>query len=104
MKITAVTGSKIAAIVIVAVGIGLRFINLGKKPYWMDETATSLRVSGYRPSEVKNEAFNGRDVSVADLKKYQHINPDRGLHYTVLSLIASDPEHPPLYFLMVRLW
>ena len=43
-------------------------------------------------------------INISVLGKYQQINPDRGVADTVNYLVTSDPQHPPLYYSMVRLW
>jgi uncharacterized membrane protein len=85
-------------------GVFFRFYNIDKKCYWHDEAWTSIRLSGYRSSEVTDQVFNGREVGVGELQKYQHINPDRGLYYVLFSLAASDPNHPPFYYLLLWFW
>ncbi|MEH1920956.1 glycosyltransferase family 39 protein [Nostoc sp.] len=100
---------KILVISLIGLGIFFRFTHLGKKVYWYDETATSLAISGHSLAEVKQEFFSNLDnnkgvTPVITLDKYQHINSDRTVADTVRYLITSDPQHPPLYYVMVRLW
>ncbi|MBW4592034.1 MAG: glycosyltransferase family 39 protein [Brasilonema angustatum HA4187-MV1] len=103
------TWLKFLVISLIGLGIFFRFSHLGQKVYWYDESATSLAISGHTLAEVKQEVFNNWDNSkdvilVNTLDKYQHINPDRYVVDTVRYLITSDPQHPPLYYVMVRLW
>jgi uncharacterized membrane protein len=91
-------------ITLLLLGIFFRFVNLDRKIFWHDETYTSLWISGHSPVEVKQEVFTGHVVSVEDLHKYQHINPGRNVIDTVKQLGKSDPQHPPLYYVMARLW
>ncbi|GAX42414.1 hypothetical protein NIES4075_34150 [Tolypothrix sp. NIES-4075] len=95
---------KILVIFLIGLGIFFRFAHLGQKAIWYDEAFTSLAISGHTVSEVRQEVFNERIIPVAALDKYQHLNPDRGIDDTVRYLITSDPQHPPLYYAMVRLW
>ncbi|MEH1822391.1 MAG: glycosyltransferase family 39 protein [Nostoc sp.] len=100
---------KILVISLIGLGIFFRFTHLGQKVYWYDETATSLAISGHSLVEVKQEFFSNLDnnesvIPVITLDKYQRINPDRNVADTVRYLITSDPQHPPLYYVMVRLW
>jgi len=81
-----------------------RFANLDGKVYWHDEAYTSLRVSGYTSAEVNQQIFNSEVRSVADLRKYQQLNSQKSLTDTVKSLAADDAQHPPLYYVLVRLW
>ncbi|MEH2367582.1 glycosyltransferase family 39 protein [Nostoc sp.] len=103
------TWLKFLVISLIGLGIFFRFTHLGKKVYWYDETATSLAISGHSLAEVKQEFFSNLDnnegvIPVITLDKYQRINPDRTVADTVRYLITSDPQHPPLYYVMVRLW
>lgn len=103
------TWLKILVISLICVGIFFRFSHLGQKVYWYDESATSLAISGHTLAEVKQEVFNNWDnkkdlILVNTLDKYQHVNSDRYVVDTVRYLITSDPQHPPLYYVMVRLW
>ncbi len=91
-------------VVLFLIGLFFRFTNLDQKIYWYDETITSLRVSGYRQSEVVQQVFNEKEISVLDLQKYQQINSETTLLNTVYSLATEAPQHPPLYFLIARLW
>jgi uncharacterized membrane protein len=93
---------KILVVILLVLGILFRFVNLDRKVYWYDETLTSLRIFGHTRTELVN-AFRGQIVSVAELQKYQHPSPDRGWDDTLLAL-AGNAEHPPLYFLLARLW
>ncbi len=95
---------KILVIFLIGLGIFFRFAHLGQKAIWYDEAFTSLAISGHTVAEVRQEVFNEGVIPVAALDKYQHLNPDRGVNDTVRYLITSDPQHPPLYYAMVRLW
>ncbi|MDJ0535402.1 MAG: glycosyltransferase family 39 protein [Xenococcaceae cyanobacterium MO_207.B15] len=89
-------------IILLIIGIFLRFINLDAKVYWRDETSTSLRLSGYTPTEVR-QALEGRIVSPQDILKYQKPNSEKGIIDTIKAS-AYNATHPPLYFLMARFW
>ncbi|MEP0871070.1 glycosyltransferase family 39 protein [Trichocoleus desertorum AS-A10] len=84
-------------------GLCFRFVNLDRKLYWHDEALTSLRVFGYTQTELVQQAFNGQVVEVAALQKYHHPSPDKGWGDT-LTALAGNAEHPPLYYLLARLW
>lgn len=91
-------------IVLLLLGIFFRFVNLDRKVYWHDETFTSIWISGYRPQEIIDQAFNGQVIDSKDLQKYQYPNPERTLIDTLKNLATEDPQHPPLYYLITRLW
>lgn len=85
-------------------GIFFRFYNLDNKAYWHDETRTSLRIAGYRVSELIEQKFQGDETTAQELLQFQQINPNRPVISTLVSLAANDPKHPPLYYGLVRLW
>jgi len=91
-------------IVLLLLGIFFRFVNLDRKVYWHDETYTSIWISGYRPQEIIDQVFNGQVISSKDLQKYQYPNPETSLIDTLRNVATEDPQHPPLYYLITRLW
>jgi uncharacterized membrane protein len=97
-------GLRFLLIVILALGVFFRFVNIDRKVYWFDETFTSLRISGYTEKEAIAQLCNGQQIGVEDLQKYQHPTPKRTLIDTLKSLALEDPQHPPLYYLMTRFW
>ena len=91
-------------IILLGLGVFFRFANLDQKVYWQDETLTSLAVSGYTVTDVVQQVFDGDEIGVEDLQKYQRLSPDKDLSDTIKALAVDDPEHPPLYYVLVRLW
>ncbi|HEY9620915.1 MAG TPA: glycosyltransferase family 39 protein [Crinalium sp.] len=91
-------------VIVLVIGIAFRFVNLDTKVYWHDETRTSLRIAGYRVSDLTGQLFNGHEISPLEFKRFQHINPDRNILHTFISLGANDPKHPPLYYGLLRIW
>ncbi len=91
-------------LVIILLGCCLRFYNLDRKIYWGDETVTSLRISGYSIEELQERAFNGDEFTIEELKKYQYPNENKSLVDTIQGLAREEPQHPPLYFILAKLW
>jgi len=91
-------------IAVLAIGILFRFVNLDRKFYWIDETYTSLRVSGYTEAEIIKQISYHKITSPSDLQKYQQINSEKTLSDTLNSLATEDPQHPPLYYIIARFW
>jgi len=90
--------------VALALGLILRFANLDKKIYWYDEFETSYRVAGYSGVQLGSVLAPGHDIEVQDIKKFGHIDPGTGLREVIRSLALDVPQHPPLYFVLARLW
>ncbi|HAT13505.1 MAG TPA: hypothetical protein DCS91_07955 [Microcoleaceae bacterium UBA11344] len=91
-------------VVVLVMGIFFRFVNLDRKFYWIDETYTSLRVSGYTEAEMLKQISYQKIISPSDLQKYQQINSEKTLTDTLNSLATEDPQHPPLYYILARYW
>ena len=91
-------------IAVLAIGILFRFVNLDRKFYWIDETYTSLRVSGYTEAEMIKQISYDKITSPSDLQKYQQINSEKTLSDSLNSLATEDPQHPPLYYVLARFW
>ncbi len=96
----AVRGLIVAAVVL---GVFFRLADLGGKVYWHDEVFTSIRAVGYVGDDIEPAIFNGQILSADELLTYQRRVPDQGLDDTLYSL-TTHPEHPPLYYMLVRLW
>lgn len=91
-------------VTLLVVGVFFRFVNLDRKVYWIDETYTSLRISGHTETEFIQQVFDGHVVNIKELQKYQQPNPEKGLISTINSLAVESPQHPPLYYVMARFW
>ncbi|HHP7244394.1 MAG TPA: glycosyltransferase family 39 protein [Elainellaceae cyanobacterium] len=89
--------------VLLGIGLAFRLINLDNPFYWVDEVATSIRVSGYTQEQVVQQVATGDVLSVEDLHHYQQLTPERDWADTFHALKQS-PEHAPLYFILARLW
>jgi uncharacterized membrane protein len=98
------TGLRFLIVVLLVLGLFFRFVNLDRKPYWGDETFTSLRIAGYTEAEFFQQVFNGRVISVEDLQKYQRLAPEKTVVDTVKSLAIEDSQHPPIYYVILRFW
>ena len=91
-------------IAVLVIGIFFRFVNLDRKFYWIDETYTSLRVSGYTEAQIIKRISYKQIVLPSDLQKYQQINSEHNLTHTLHSLVTEDPQHPPMYYILARWW
>jgi uncharacterized membrane protein len=88
---------------LIVAGITARFCTLGRMVYWKDEVFTSVWISGFRWSEVKNDLAD-RTVTPQEVLRYQRLDPERNVVDTVRALTDYDPHHPPLYYALVRIW
>lgn len=86
---------------ILAIGVFFRCVNIEKKVYWHDEVYTSVRVAGYEGDRISKQIFTDRIISVEDVIGFQKIEPESNL-IDVIKVLATHPEHPPLYYLSAR--
>ncbi|MEM9483938.1 MAG: hypothetical protein AAGA83_09635 [Cyanobacteria bacterium P01_F01_bin.116] len=85
------------------VGIGLRCTNAAHKVYWHDEVYTTVRVLGHSGKDIETNLLQKTMVSADDLQAFQQFPEPRRWSDTWASL-TSHPEHPPLFYLLERLW
>ncbi len=95
---------KFLIIVLLVLGIYFRFVNLDRKVYWHDEAYTSLRISGYTKTEFVQQVFDGQVINVDAIQNYQRPHLETGVISTINSLAVDEAQHPPLYYVIVRLW
>jgi len=88
----------------ITLGVGFRFFELDRKLVWHDEVYTSMRAAGYTRKEIDQELFQNKLIQSGSLQKFQQLKPDSNEQETIASLIQEDPQHPPLYFLIARVW
>ncbi|MBE9000298.1 glycosyltransferase family 39 protein [Nostoc sp. LEGE 12447] len=90
-------------ILLLTMGILFRFFNLDTKVYSHDETYTSLRISGHTRTEAQNKLFNGSVIGKESFAQFQGVNK-KSLNDTIMTLAKEDSLHPPLYYIIARLW
>jgi uncharacterized membrane protein len=98
------TWLRLLVIVLLVVGIAFRFVNLNHKVYTPDEVETTLRAAGYTQQEAAQTVFQNEVIAAKDLQRFQWLKPGSTAVDTVRSLTLEAPQHPPLYFLLDRLW
>ncbi len=89
---------------ILILGIFFRFVEIDRKIFWLDETYTFLRSTGYTEKELLLEVVNGGETHAVNLQKYQKLNPEKNFIDTVKSIAKEEPQHTPLYYVMMHFW
>ncbi|GAB4429021.1 MAG: hypothetical protein D6742_14790 [Cyanobacteria bacterium J069] len=87
----------------VLLGVWFRMSGLGDRVYWVDEVATSIRISGHTRAEVTTQLSDGMPRTPAQLQQFLHPAPDLPISQVLRALVQS-PEHTPLYFLLAHAW
>jgi uncharacterized membrane protein len=85
-------------------GVGLRLYGLGDKLLWHDELATRVFAAGYTVDEWQRALYDGRIFDVAEALHFQRHNPERSVAAGIRGLAEDDPQHPPLYYVLTRIW
>jgi len=95
------------AAVAILVGMVLRGYHLDSKTFWGDELVGLTHMLGYTEAEIVRAGPTIR--TAGDLQAFFHFAGPRNegprpLLATVQSLASEDPQHPPVYYLLGRLW
>ncbi|MEM9264247.1 MAG: glycosyltransferase family 39 protein [Cyanobacteria bacterium P01_F01_bin.13] len=94
---------QILFIVCLLVGIGLRCTNAAHKVYWHDEVYTTIRVLGHSGKSIEEQIWAKSVVTASDLQALQQF-PEIRRWSDTWSALVSHPEHPPLFYLLERVW
>jgi uncharacterized membrane protein len=91
----------------ILLGCFFRGYHLDSKPFWGDEIVGLVHMLGYTEAEIVQAGPHIR--TAGDVQAYFHLNGPgnegpRPLTATIRSLANEDPQHPPVYYLMGRLW
>lgn len=92
-----------ALVACVVAGALLRFTGLEGRLFWYDEVISCLRVSGYTEAEAVQALADGRVSTPEELLAYQRPT-GRGPAAVIRGLAGEEPQHPPLYALLLRAW
>jgi Dolichyl-phosphate-mannose-protein mannosyltransferase len=90
------------ALAIVA-GVGFRFYNLSAHGFWGDEGMTALHTAGYTAADVVAALSQAQPAPAAMAQRFRTVG-DRTVIDTVRALASEDPQHPPAYYVLARLW
>ncbi len=88
----------------IALGVAFRFVGLEQHVFWHDEVYTKFFASGFRASDWKAVLFTGNVLDVDQVLAFQRPSPEKGVLDTILGLAHDEPQHPPLYYLLARMW
>ncbi|WP_204151867.1 glycosyltransferase family 39 protein [Leptolyngbya sp. CCY15150] len=91
------------AIAFLLLGVVLRVVFLEQEFFWGDEVLTALRISGYSEVTVIDQLYQGQALQLQDLQVYQQPQARPGWG-AVWAVLTDHPEHPPLYYVLNRIW
>ncbi len=92
-------------IVAVVIGVFFRCYAVDRKIYGADETVSLLRVAGTTIPLAKRAVASGALHSTDDVRdRLEQIGPGSSPFATVRSLVVDDPQHPPLFYVLLHVW
>ena len=93
---------------VILIGFATRFLDIETGLFWHDEIFTVYRAtgkSGWSVYPQTKQASNNRTITVGELLyNTQHLQESSSSLDTIHYLINEEPQHPPLFFLIARLW
>jgi uncharacterized membrane protein len=92
------------AFLLIILGVFFRVHNLDQKIYWLDESFTSLSISGHTRGDVKRQLIIGKPIDIPTIEEYQYPSDRANYRGTIQGLIEDETQHTPGYFLLARLW
>jgi uncharacterized membrane protein len=98
---------RVTIVLFIALGIFFRAYHLDRKVLWEDEIYGVVHMLGYTEAEIVQSSR--QFTAAADLQRYFSL-PDplharsENIADTVRSLASEDPQHPPLYYVLLHLW
>ncbi len=92
-----------AAVIVILLGVFFRFYHVEQKSLSDDEAVTMMHIVGSTEGEAVSRSPELKHV--ADLQAILH--PSAGLKpltATIETLRDEDPQHPPAYYMIARVW
>jgi len=89
---------------VLAVGVFARFYHLDRKLLWHDEVYTTIFTAGYQSRDWEATLYTGRVVDVAEMQRFLRYDPEKRVLDTIRGLARDEPQHPPAYYVLARIW
>jgi uncharacterized membrane protein len=82
----------------------LYLMALDRMVYWNDEVMSSVWAAGYTRADLVRDIFRGEVLTRDELLAFEKPRPGTGVTAPVRILWERAAEHPPFYFLLLRVW
>ena len=89
---------------LVLFGVLLRLYGLEEKIFWHDEVATRVLAAGATMAAQMQGLYHGQVMAVSQVLQYQQVQHATSVLALIVDLARHDPQHPPLYYLLAKLW
>lgn len=95
-------GAPVAVVLVLAAL--LRFGGLSSRLVWHDEVYTQIFAGGRSARDWAPVLYAGKPVPVGEILALQQRDVRSTALDTARSLASDEPQHPPLYYLLARIW
>lgn len=95
--------SALVALVLL-LGVLFRVTGLESKIVWHDEVYTRIFTSGYESQDWQDELFTAEVLPVEQVLHFQRFDDSKTVVDTVRGLAENEPQHPPVFYVLARVW
>ncbi|MCR9145137.1 MAG: hypothetical protein NXI24_23065 [bacterium] len=88
----------------IVAGVFFRFYNAEHKLLWHDEVYTQLFAAGTQAREWRGAIYNAKPLDVSKVQALTRDRPERGVFDTIRGLAEDEPQHPPVYYILARIY
>ena len=89
---------------LVLLGLVLRLYGLEHKIVWHDEVATRVLAAGSTMAAQMQGLYHAQVITVGQVLQYQQVQPGTSVLALIADLAQHDPQHPPLYYVLAKVW
>jgi uncharacterized membrane protein len=89
---------------LVLLGVVLRLYGLEHKIVWHDEVATRVLAAGSTMEAQMQGLYHAQVMTVGQVLQYQQVQPGTSVLALIADLAQHDPQHPPLYYVLAKVW
>ena len=89
---------------LVLLGVALRLYGLEQKIVWHDEVATRVLAAGATMAAQMQGLYHAQVLTAGQVLQYQQVQQDTSVLTLIADLAKHDPQHPPLYYVLAKVW
>ena len=89
---------------LVLLGVVLRLYGLEQKIVWHDEVTTRVLAAGSTLAAQMQGLYHAQVLTAGQVLQYQQVQPGTSVLALIADLAQHDPQHPPLYYVLAKVW
>ena len=89
---------------LVLLGVALRLYGLEQKIVWHDEVATRVLAAGATMAAQMQGLYHAQVLTAGQVLQYQQVQQGTSVLALIADLAQHDPQHPPLYYVLAKVW